>query len=85
MPNARPPRPPSPRLRLLAVAFVALTALPGCLTQQVWEGHGTEAGEAELPTAARVALTPVTLTGDALVCAAVAVAYVGPYAFCCCR
>jgi hypothetical protein len=82
MPNTRPP---SPRPRLLAFAFVALTALPGCLTQQVWEGHGAAASDEALPTAARVALTPVALTGDALVCAALAVAYVGPYACCCCR
>lgn len=77
-------RPPS-RLTLLAAALVALAALPGCLTQKVWEGHGTVSGDEELPTAARVALTPVALTGDALVCAAVAVVYAGPYAFCGCR
>lgn len=76
---------PSSRPLLLACALAALALLPGCLTQKVWEGHGTVAGDEELPTAARVALTPVALTGDALVCAAVAVAYVGPYAFCGCR
>jgi hypothetical protein len=63
-----------------AVALLAIAALPGCLTQKVWEGHGAPDGEAAMPTAARVALT-----GDALVCAAVALAYIGPGAVCVCR
>ncbi|MFO0278004.1 MAG: hypothetical protein ACK533_12060 [Planctomycetota bacterium] len=84
LPNPRP-SPRASRPGYAAVALLAVAALPGCLTQKVWEGHGAPDGEAAMPTAARVALTPVALTGDALVGAAVALAYIGPCAVCICR
>lgn len=84
MTNPRP-SPRASRPLFAAVALLAIAALPGCLTQKVWEGHGAPDGEAAMPTAARVALTPVALTGDALVGVAVALAYIGPYAVCICR
>jgi hypothetical protein len=73
------------RPAILLAALLSVASLPSCLTQKVWEGHGCAESEAELSTAARVALTPVALTGDALVGAAVAVVLIGPYAFCGCR
>lgn len=73
------------RLVLPLVALLSVSTLPSCLTQKVWEGHGCEGAEEEMSTAARVAVTPVALAGDALVAAAMAVVLVGPYAFCGCR
>lgn len=80
----QPHHPPSRPAILLAV-LLSVACLPSCLTQRVWEGHGCEGSEDEMSTAARVAITPVALAGDAIVCAAAAIVVVGPYAFSCCR
>jgi len=81
MPSHRSPS----RSAIVLAALLTVASLPSCLTQKVWEGHGCAASEEEMSTATRIALTPVALSGDALVGAAVAVVLIGPYAFCGCR
>lgn len=83
MPTRRSPS----RLALPLVALLAVSTLPSCLTQKVWEGHECEWSEEAMPTAARVALTPVALAGDAVIVAAIMAVYAAPFAAnaCCCR